>query len=303
MIRKILAALDGSRTSESILAHVEPLMRTFEAEVTLAMVLSRDKASWEGYALSCLEPLAERLRARGGRAGVAVLAGTPALAIAKFADEEGYDLLAVGSRGKSGLRRLILGSVAEEILRRATVPVMAAHPPAKGERAITEYRRIVVPLDGSHRSASILPCAAEIARAHGAKMTFVTVVSNTQKEELPADTVCHNIFREQDRLRGEGLEVDLVVLRGDPATEIVAFAAEDAADLIAISTHGRTGFDRWRRGSVTEAILRKCRRTMLVLRREAVVRDHPVHARGAQARRRAMGAFSAAGAGKGPYSQ
>jgi nucleotide-binding universal stress UspA family protein len=304
MIRKILATLDGSKTSESVLAHVGPLMGTFDAEATLAMVLSDDKASWKAYALSYLEALAKRLRAGGGRVDVAVLAGTPAPAIAQFAAGERYDLLAVCSRGRSGLRRLLLGSVAEEILRRASVPVLLAHPPIRGVPPVTEFRRIVVPLDGSHRSASVLPCVSEIAAAHGAKVTFVTVVSPTQTEDLPADTVCHNLFREQDRLKGRGLEVEVAVLYGDPATQILAFAANHHADLMAISTHGRTGLDRMRNGSVTETILRKSRRTMLVFRRAAIVREHPVHARGAEACRRAMGAFADAGApGKGPYSR
>lgn len=303
MIRKILTALDGSKVSESILAQVETLMGMFGADVTLAMVIPEDRPSLERSTRAYLEKAAKRLRAGGRRVDVAVLTGTPGRAIARFAAGDGYDLIALCSRGKSGLRRLLLGSVAEEILRRASVPVLVAHPPLKDVQAVTEFKRIVVPLDGSHRSASILPCVSEMARAHGAKLAFVTVVSSTRKEDLPAETVCHNLFREQTDLQSQGLDVELAVLFGDPATEILAFAARNQADLIAICTHGRTGLDRMRHGSVTEAILRRNRRAMLVFRTAAVVREHPVHAVAAGARRRTLEVLAAAGAVvKGPYS-
>jgi nucleotide-binding universal stress UspA family protein len=304
MIQKILAALDGSKTSESIMAVVDPFLATFDAAVTLAMVIPEDSPLRERQGHAYLEALAGRFRAIGRRVDVAVLAGTPAPAIAKLAADHAYDLLALCTRGRSGLRRFLLGSVAEEILRRSSVPVLVAHPSSKGGPAVAELRKIVIPLDGSHRSASILPSVTEIARAHRAKVMFVTVVSPTRKEDLPVDTICHNVFREQERLKSQGLDVDLAVVYGDPATEILAFAAKNQADMIAISTHGRTGLDRMRHGSVTEEILRRCRMTMLVFRTAAVVREHPLHARGAEARRRALGVLAAtAGPGNGPYSR
>lgn len=303
MIRRILTALDGSKRSESILGLVEPLLGMLGADVTLAMVIPEDSRSEERRARSYLSALVKRLSSGGGRAELTVLAGTPAPAIAKCAADGGYDLLALCTRGRSGLRRLLLGSVAEEVLRRATVPVLVAHPPLKGAPPVTEFRRIVVPLDGSHRSASILPCVSEIARAHGAKLSFVTVLSPGRDEDLPVETTSRNLFQEQKLIQSQGLEVDLAVLYGDPATEILAYAERNQADLVALSTHGRTGLNRMRYGSVTESILRHNRRTMLVFRTATVVREHPLHARAGDARRRAMGVLAAVGEqSKGPYN-
>ncbi|HEX7897586.1 MAG TPA: universal stress protein [Planctomycetota bacterium] len=303
MIRKILATLDGGKISESILAHVEPLRKAFDADLTLATVIPEHSSTLTGPALSYLESRAKPLREGGWRVDAAVLTGKPADAIATFAADEGYGLLALCSRGSSGLRRLLLGSVAEEILRQASVPVFVAHPPADGAEPFTKFRAIVVYQDGTHRAMSVLPCVVEMARAHGAKLTFVTVVPPTRTDGLPADTICHNLYRERDRLKAEGLDVDVVVLYGDPAAELLSFVAKSGADLIATATHGRTGMDRLRHGSVTEEIFRGGATRMLVFRAPAVVRDHPVHGVAIEARRRALAVLASAGEqDKGPYS-
>jgi nucleotide-binding universal stress UspA family protein len=114
--------------------------------------------------------------------------------------------------------------------------------------------------------------AAELARAHDAKLCLVTVVSPTKKDELPVETVAANLFRQQKELQAEGLEVEVAVLYGDPAERILAYADETGADLLALSTHGRNGIDRVLYGSVAERLLRTGRRPLLVVRTAALPR-------------------------------
>jgi nucleotide-binding universal stress UspA family protein len=302
MVRKILIPLDGSKQSESILAYGEELLSRTDANVTLASVLRHGTAKEERIARAKLQPVAERLREKGVCVETVLLEGDPASEIVGQAREGAYDLIAMSTRGKSGLRRLMLGSVTEEVLRLATTPVLVAHPAPEGASE-PELRKIVVPLDGSHRSASILPFVSELARAHGTKLAFVTVVSPTKKEDLPVEVVSKNLFNDQKRLKEQGLEVEIAVLYGDPAMEVLKFAENNKADLIALSTHGRTGLDRLRYGSVAEAILRKSRLPMLVIRTAAIVREHPVHATAAAARRRSLRIAEEVGKGsKSPYS-
>jgi nucleotide-binding universal stress UspA family protein len=293
-MRKILIALDGSKGSESVLPYVETLLRNIDANVTVATVTAEGTPRQEKGAQAYLSQVAARLARKGAFVDTKVLRGRPAAELVRLAAEEAYDLLALCSRGKKGLKRMVLGSVAEEVLRHTSVPVLVVHPREEGAPDVA-IRKIAVPLDGSHRSAAVLPPLTEFARALGAKVEFVSVVSPTKRETLPVETVAHNIFQEQRMLQEKGLSVELSILYGDPAQEILAFARGRQADLVAIATHGRSGLKRTFYGSVAEKILRNGTLPLLVVRNEAVVREHPVHAQGGKARRRALATLKSVG--------
>ena len=124
----------------------------------------------------------------------------------------------------------------------------------------------MVPLDGSRRSAAIVPAAAGLAEAHGARLHLVTVVTPPRMGELPLNAVLDNLFHQQEELREKGIEAEATVLYGDPAEEILAYAANREVDLIALATHGRTGMKRLLYGSVAEAILKRGKTPILVVR-------------------------------------
>ena len=150
MTRKILTALDGSGTSESVLPYLETLLRNEDADVTLARATLSEGLKEKQEVRSYLKGVATTLEAKGACVDTAILEGTPAEAIVKHATDGHYDLIVMCTRGKTGLKRLILGSVAEEVLKLSPVPVMVVHPLERGAAAPT-MRRIAVPLDGSHR--------------------------------------------------------------------------------------------------------------------------------------------------------
>ena len=233
-----------------------------------------------------------------------VLHGNPSREIVRYAVRGKYDLVTLCTRGRGGLRRFVLGSVAEEVLRLSPIPVLVTHPTDKAS-AVGRIRRIVVPLDGSHRSASVLEPVSQIARAQGSGLNFVTVVPSTGKQELPVEVVSKNLFHEQGELRKDGLEVEITILYGDPATEILTFADHKEADLVAISTHGRTGLDRLRYGSVAESILRRGKFPLLVLRTAAIPRLTVSYPRALKASHRSLEAIHAAEelSVRGPYNR
>jgi nucleotide-binding universal stress UspA family protein len=186
----------------------------------------------------------------------------------------GFERILMCSRGKSGLRRLLLGSVAEAVLRLSPLPVLVVHPLAQPKGAM-RIKRIVVPLDGSHRSGTILQHVVPLAKATGARLLFVTIVEPAG----PADVLARELFREQKRLHKLGIQTELSIRYGDPVAEILSFGDVQNADLVALSTHGRTGLERMRLGSVTESVLRQGKFPMLVSRNAGKFVSDPMQAR------------------------
>jgi nucleotide-binding universal stress UspA family protein len=299
MPAKILVALDGSKASESILPYMEALLRFQDADLTLVTVSPPGKPLENMTSRGYLKDTAERLSRKGAVVSYETLSGRPADALVNFASGGHFDLLAMCSK-KTGLKRLIFGSVAEKVLRTSTTPVLVV-PPSQKREAPAVLRKIVLPLDGSHRSASILKPAAALAQAFGAKLCFVTVVSPTKKEELPVETVAHNLFGDQKTLQRQGLEVDVAVLYGDPVERVLAFAEENNADLIGLATHGRTGLDRILFGTVAESLLRKSHRAMLVVRTAAIPKTKARSVHAMKSMHRSMETMDMVAATKGPY--
>lgn len=287
MIRKILTALDGTPASESILPYLRMMLALEDANVTLVRVAWTPKDDERRASGDYLSGIAEALRKEGASVKVEVLWGDPAEEIVRLAVEGAYDLVMLASRGKRGLKRWVMGSVAEKVLRHLPVPAFVAHPFGKDERP-APIRKILVPLDGSHRSASVVAPAAALAARLGASIDLLSVVTPRRREKLPVEVAAPNLFRTEKALKERGLEAKLEILMGDPATEILAYAKEKGAGLIALSTHGRTGLDRAVYGSVAETVLRKGRLPLLILRTAAVPRL-TLHAAAQKARHRAYG--------------
>ncbi len=137
------------------------------------------------------------------------------------------------------------------------------------------FRKILVPLDGSKIAEAVIPFAREIAARSDAELLFVTVVQQVsvwdaalslqvlkRESEIAADYLA---TVERD-VSGEGQKVATRVLAGDAAEAVLAAADDGGVDLIAISTHGRSGIARWVFGSVATHILERASIPLLVLR-------------------------------------
>ena len=137
------------------------------------------------------------------------------------------------------------------------------------------FKKILVPLDGSKIAEAVIPFASEIASRSGAELLFVTAVQHVgvwdatlslqvlkRESEIAADYLA---TVERD-VAGDGQKVTTQVLDGDAAEAVLAAADEGGVDLIAISTHGRSGVSRWLFGSVATHILERAAVPLLVLR-------------------------------------
>lgn len=159
------------------------------------------------------------------------------------------------------------------------------------------FQRILVPLDGSELAERALLCAKELAVQLGASLTLLRVVNSLELAAaqpfsgyLPAEVYdaafedARRAAREYletigNRLAAEGLKVDWVMRTGDPAGEIVEHGLEGHADLVVMSTHGRSGLGRWVYGSVADRVLRGGTIPVLLVRAFGAA-GHPEHLTG-----------------------
>lgn len=279
---KLLVPLDGSPVSEGILPHVRPLLRSGAHQLHLVRVLDQEAPGAEEAEAAARTYLDRQWRPNPGtpiEVRTHVLHGDPAGRIVDLADALGVELIAMSTHGRSGLSRWTRGSVAERVLHEARSPLLLANPRGlTGVSPEARFARVLVPLDGSRLSASILPHAVRYARASGADLLLLHVdvpgtsgVHDTPEvaERRAQERAERRLQDERLRLLGEGLTPHVVGAYGDPAEQIMAAVERHDATLVAMASHGRTGLARWQFGSVAEKVLRHTAAPLLVRCRAA----------------------------------
>ena len=274
MFRRVLIPLDGSELSEAALVPLKRLLSG--SEDARALLLHAAPSDSADAAEDSLARAAERVRAWPLGCEVHLVEGDPADAILSALERLNPDLIAMATHGRSGLQRLVRGSVAERVLRHATQPLLLVNPSAEAGPD-GAFRRILVPLDGSPLADKILPYVIAMAQASGAEVTLIRVEPIDPYLNLPLSgvpfvqptlwnpqAVRETIQPQLDRLLAAGVEAKIEAVIGDAAQEIVQRAHE--TDLVALSSHGRSGPSRWWFGSTAEQILRAVDRPVFLIR-------------------------------------
>jgi len=265
--RKILVPLDGSELAERILVHARRLLHAPGTMVTLLRVIPRVE-ELESTAL-VLEEVRERLVEGGVAATARVVVGEPAVKIAQVAEESGASLVALSTHGRSGVARLVRGSVAEEVLRLSPVPVLLANPFSLRETEELPIRKILVALDDSKRSAKVVPLAVELGRLYGAELVLFHSIdlswAHYPEVARPLARARAEEFLARELERVDARARSLIV-EGPAAEKILEAVESEKADLLAIASHGRSGIARLSYGSVAESVVRKARCPILVVR-------------------------------------
>ena len=239
----------------------------------------RDNALTELYALA-----AECRRASDVDVTVALESGPVADALEGYAKRNNIDLIVISSHGRGGFSRLSLGSVADALIRRTTIPVLIVKPPASylNPQVRSAFRRIVVPLDGSDLAEQILEPVMTLAVLEDSELSLLSVVkraeANTEGttakapwwEKDVADAKAYLAKIAQGGRRRQLKVLSDVVVGEDIAQEIATYVSKEGADLIAIATHGRGGLSRMLHGSVADALTRATRSCVLVFHPTAV---------------------------------
>jgi hypothetical protein len=175
------------------------------------------------------------------------------------------DMIIMGRRGRTGLKRLMMGSVTAKVIGHAPCNVLVVPRAAK-----VEMKSILVASDGSRHSDAAAMEAVSIAKRCGAKLTVMSVVPSesispfdivhsemqrgliTDKEQKAAECNIKNI---KDMAEKEGIGIEGLIQEGKPYEAIVSTATEKNIDLIVVGSHGRTGLEKLLMGSVTERVI------------------------------------------------
>ncbi len=200
-------------------------------------------------------------------------------AILGYADEVGADLIVMGTHGRRGLAHVLLGSVANEVVRGAPCPVMTVRARPEGQH-LEAIERILLPLDFSTASEAALAAARDLAVRWTASLDLLHVIEETVMPAFYAAGVtsllqldpeirtrCQaEMQRRLTHLGDAAVAVTTHVREGKAAREIVAFAEETGTDLIVLATAPRSGLERLLLGSVAEKVVRLAPCPVLVVR-------------------------------------
>lgn len=252
----ILYLTDFSPTSDSAIRYLRTIAEQFDTNVLATHVIEWPEYRFvppEGWAV--VEHASEDAARRQLQNVEERLAGIPHQTTlrrgevwreaAEMIKAHDIQLIVVGTHGRTGLRRFLMGSVAEEILRLSHCPVLTIGPgvPKDGQR-ITGVERVVLATDFGHSSLEAIPRALALASEYGARLILLHVI----KPPLRPDESFEQLKLESEkqlrttlcRESPANIRVEIAVRLGDPAAEILRFARERKADLIVLGLK-RTG--------------------------------------------------------------
>ncbi len=286
MSMTILVPLDGSPLAELALPFASVLARVAGGRLFLIhaasdMAMLR-RGSTELDIAVHLDRLADRLRKSGIVTSQQVVYDEPPRAIAQVARDHQAALIVMATHGRGGIGRALYGSVADQVLRSSSVPVLLVPIACVREWPEDRPLRVLVPLDGSAFAEEVLGPVAMLARAVPVDLVPLRVVEQTHGFDslgIPyrapvseAGLASAREYLEQVASK-PGMVVkpaDLCVDAGDPASTIARVAREQAVDLIAMTTRGRGGLARLTLGSVATGVLQRADHPLLVVRPTAI---------------------------------
>lgn len=202
-----------------------------------------------------------------------LLSGAPWLVLTHELVDPAYSLAVIGTHGRTGMARVLLGSVAGMVVRHAPCSVLVVRPDSEP----TPYEHVLCPIDFSPSSREAMFMAAQMARRGGQGVTLLHAV------EMPvaftgeptidfAANVNGRAYEElkkwgNDLRRSVDVRTDVHTASGRPGVEILhAVEADPSIDLVVMGSHGRTGIKRVLLGSVAEKVVRHARCPVLVTR-------------------------------------
>jgi nucleotide-binding universal stress UspA family protein len=291
MFEHILVPLDGSNAAEIVFPYVVDFAENFASDIFLVHVAGTASPAINKKAIAYLHGAQLKIKSMldswgvqpGKKLETRELTGNPAVEILKYAGNIDAGLIAVASHGESSTGPWPLGNIAAKILRASSYPVLLVRKQAEEARLIQKklVKKILAPLDGSKLGEAAIPFAVEIANKTGAEIVLFRVVEPVANFAGPTGEIAWNFIstyeknaqasvinyleRIRQSLSGVRSGLEMATGEGQPASEIIDYAQVNDIDLIAMSTHGRSGIGRWVYGSVTEKVLHSGDQPVLVV--------------------------------------
>ncbi|SEQ00311.1 universal stress protein [Natrinema salaciae] len=276
MYTEILFPTDGSEGASVTFDHVLEIAAAHDSTVHILHVADTMKDSvvrMQGDVVDVLEQegaqivrdATDRARERGVDTVTEVRQGTPYSTIIDYAESRNVDLITMPTHGRRGLKRFLLGSTTERVVRRADTPVLTFKP--NGESVTYPYRDVLVPTDGSDCAREALTVGVEIADTEDAALHLLSVITTSSLGVDVRSDIQLPSLEESAKTILEGASSFAEDAGVDPVSETVesggsihqaicAYIEAHDIDLVVVGTHGRTGFDRYLLGSVTEHLIR-----------------------------------------------
>jgi nucleotide-binding universal stress UspA family protein len=292
----IIVATDFSANARAALAWAEELARQHDAALVLVHAARPEPPTAPEFVpwpqkygdeirtrvKSQLDREAEKARRSGVTVDCELVLGAAVDVVIAAAERRGADLIVAGTRGRTGWKRLLLGSTAARLIRKAACPVLTVHPTDAGSPR--PVRTVLVPTDFSEDAGLAAEAATRILGAPRADRRLVLLHAYHVPYEaryLPArilmdaisaaDAQVTRMIQElAAKLRYTGMAVDTVACEGDAAQSILDQAMSVGADLIAMGTHGLSGTDRLLLGSTAERVVASAPCPVLTVRRASV---------------------------------
>jgi nucleotide-binding universal stress UspA family protein len=258
-IRNVLIATDFSRCSAAALNFGLQLIETYSGTAFIVSVVSNDAyllAGPEAYVgardavlrdLECLKSELRRSHAQLADKNyrLYLLEGDIADSLLDFARKNEIDLIVMGTHGRGGVRKALLGSVAERVFRHSTVPVLTLGPGVRHPERGSHPRAIVAAADFTPASRRAVRYAAGLARQHGARLILLHVLDPAHLRHVP-DRVAHEHGIEKRLLEMLGHEADALhcsvrIVAGRVTTGVLEVAKEEGADLLVLGVRVSSG--------------------------------------------------------------
>jgi len=296
MFNHILVPLDGSKLAEAAIPVAASLAQALRAPVTLLHLIEKDppqEVHKDRHITRADEASAylQQVAKDGFPASVKVDWHVHTAAVKDVADsivehamtEFQPDLIVMCTHGRSGVRELLYGSIAQQVVAQGMTPLLLIKPRTEAP-AIFKLEKILVPLDSGPVHDASLPVTQELASAYKSNIHLITVIptfSTVAGEKavasslLPATTsalldinvenAAEDLQEHLEDLKQAGLQVTAEVARGDPTTEIMNISKRLNVDLIVLTTHRKAGTAAFWARSVAPNIARRTRVPLLLI--------------------------------------
>jgi nucleotide-binding universal stress UspA family protein len=296
MFEHLLVPLDGSKLAEASLPAAVSLSQALGSTVTLLHIIEKGASpeihgdrhlTNEDDACKYLDHVAQEVFPEGSRVDTHVHSeevNDITRSIVEHTGEFAPDLIVMCTHGEGGLREIMMGSIAQQVIGRARTPILLMKAGEEGAVPFSAFKKILVPLDGVSEHEQCLPIAAGLVQRFSANLILLTVIHTlgtlpgeraatgwmlpgATRAILDIDEQSASEYLEQLAAgqRASGLKVSTTVKRGDPAQQILSTAMSKDVDLIVLATHGKGGMKAFWAGSVAPKVVVEAKMPLLLV--------------------------------------
>ncbi|MGD2079869.1 MAG: universal stress protein [Nitrospirota bacterium] len=257
----LFVASDGSEFSEGAVTEALKLAKECSAKLT-ALTVVEVNPEFESYAPDAMEKIEEEARAyvesvkdKADKEGLAcdILVSrseNPYEAIVEEAQKANADVIVLGRRGRTGIKRLLMGSVTARVIGHSPVSVLVVPRAAE-----LKFKNILVATDGSSYSEAAALKAVGLAKCSGGSITALAI-ADVMGDSVAMKAVEESVRKVTGIAEKEGVKAEALVEKGKSADEaIVDIARQRGCDLVVVGSHGRSGLKRLLMGSVAERVV------------------------------------------------